>query len=249
LGGGHYTAYAQNFVDGQWYYFDGMCPLLLSLGLLLMICVDSSVRAAKEDDVVTSAAYLLFYRRRSETPLGGNTSKLIEEYIANTAKAPSPEESDSTTASPKPELVVPRSSSSSPPSTKLTLKPFASGIIDSQAIADVYAPLTKKRDNVIGATSWKGGWSNRASSSYVNPSSALSFSFGMSGYNQTTDESSSGEFDSRNRTPSEANAATPNNDDDIEVVEQIPVDLSEDPDDVQVIKIDSTDGTEGDRTA
>jgi Ubiquitin carboxyl-terminal hydrolase len=25
LGGGHYTAWAQNYVDGKWYYFDGMC--------------------------------------------------------------------------------------------------------------------------------------------------------------------------------------------------------------------------------
>ena len=28
LGGGHYTAYAQNFVDGKWYYFDGTTSLL-----------------------------------------------------------------------------------------------------------------------------------------------------------------------------------------------------------------------------
>ena len=28
LGGGHYTAYAQNFVDGKWYYFDGPTSLL-----------------------------------------------------------------------------------------------------------------------------------------------------------------------------------------------------------------------------
>ena len=220
--------------------------LLYLVGTLANERADSSVRPTKAEDAVTSAAYLLFYRRRSETPLGGNTSKLIEECVANAAKAPSPEESDSTTASPKAEIAaITRSASSSPPA-KLTLKPFA---LDPQAIADIYSPLTKKRDSAIGATSWGGGWSNRASSSLVNPSSSLSFPFGMSGYNQTTDESSSGEFDSRNRTPSEANAGTPHNDDEIEVVEHIPVDLSEDPDDVQVIKIDSTEGTEGDRTA
>lgn len=31
LGGGHYTAYAQNFVDGKWYYFDGISPPPLTL--------------------------------------------------------------------------------------------------------------------------------------------------------------------------------------------------------------------------
>ena len=29
LGGGHYTAHAQNFIDGKWYYFDGTKPHLL----------------------------------------------------------------------------------------------------------------------------------------------------------------------------------------------------------------------------
>ncbi|MCJ1283811.1 CSN-associated deubiquitinating enzyme Ubp12 [Xylographa opegraphella] len=54
LGGGHYTAFAQNFYDKNWYeYNDTM----------------ASRRNAK--DVVTSAAYLLFYRRRSSKPLGG----------------------------------------------------------------------------------------------------------------------------------------------------------------------------------
>uniref|UniRef100_A0A4W3JN07 Ubiquitin carboxyl-terminal hydrolase n=1 Tax=Callorhinchus milii TaxID=7868 RepID=A0A4W3JN07_CALMI len=47
MGGGHYTAYAKNQIDGQWYYFD-----------------DSSVSAASEDQIVTKAAYVLFYQRR-----------------------------------------------------------------------------------------------------------------------------------------------------------------------------------------
>ncbi|KXS22063.1 UCH-domain-containing protein [Gonapodya prolifera JEL478] len=47
MGGGHYTAYAQSPVDGNWYKFD-----------------DSSVSLTSEDNVVTSSAYLLFYRRR-----------------------------------------------------------------------------------------------------------------------------------------------------------------------------------------
>ncbi|KAF3482666.1 ubiquitin carboxyl-terminal hydrolase 12 [Arthroderma uncinatum] len=63
LGGGHYTAYARNFVDGIWYEFN-----------------DSHVTMKRDPtSVVTSAAYLLFYRRRSTRPLGGDfLAKLTE---------------------------------------------------------------------------------------------------------------------------------------------------------------------------
>ncbi|CAL1578173.1 unnamed protein product [Knipowitschia caucasica] len=47
MGGGHYTAYGKNKMDGKWYYFD-----------------DSSVSSASEDQIVTKAAYVLFYQRR-----------------------------------------------------------------------------------------------------------------------------------------------------------------------------------------
>lgn len=48
LGGGHYTAYAQNSTSGRWYNFD-----------------DSSVReVGNVDSVVSSAAYVLFYKAR-----------------------------------------------------------------------------------------------------------------------------------------------------------------------------------------
>ncbi|KAK1935016.1 Ubiquitin carboxyl-terminal hydrolase 6 [Phytophthora citrophthora] len=46
LGGGHYTAYAKNFVDDQWYYYD-----------------DERVRVVEEQQVVSPSAYLLFYLR------------------------------------------------------------------------------------------------------------------------------------------------------------------------------------------
>lgn len=46
LGGGHYTAYAKNFVDDQWYYYD-----------------DERVRVVEEQQVVSASAYLLFYVR------------------------------------------------------------------------------------------------------------------------------------------------------------------------------------------
>lgn len=56
LGGGHYTAYVKNFVDGKWYYFN-----------------DSRVSYVDDPrESIKGSAYLLFYRRRSSTPLGGD---------------------------------------------------------------------------------------------------------------------------------------------------------------------------------
>jgi ubiquitin carboxyl-terminal hydrolase 4/11/15 len=65
LGGGHYTAYAKNFVDGRWYNYN-----------------DSSVSQVSDpSSAVTSAAYLLFYRRRSSGPLGGpRFAEILEKY-------------------------------------------------------------------------------------------------------------------------------------------------------------------------
>jgi len=47
LGGGHYTAYAKNSLDGKWHYFD-----------------DNDVSLSSEDRVVTKAAYMLIYQRQ-----------------------------------------------------------------------------------------------------------------------------------------------------------------------------------------
>ncbi|KAF4635752.1 hypothetical protein G7Y89_g2337 [Cudoniella acicularis] len=65
LGGGHYTAFAKNFHDGEWYEYN-----------------DSSVARTKNPKaVVTQSAYLLFYRRRSEVPLGGpRFQDIIRKY-------------------------------------------------------------------------------------------------------------------------------------------------------------------------
>ena len=53
LGGGHYTAYAKNWKDNQWYGFD-----------------DSSVsKVGHPSKVITEAAYNLFYRRRDKVDL------------------------------------------------------------------------------------------------------------------------------------------------------------------------------------
>jgi len=53
LGGGHYTAYGKNRLNGNWYKFD-----------------DSSVSRVEESRVVTSSAYVLFYRRRDNATNG-----------------------------------------------------------------------------------------------------------------------------------------------------------------------------------
>ncbi|KAF2105941.1 hypothetical protein BDV96DRAFT_607854 [Lophiotrema nucula] len=67
LGGGHYTAYAQNFFDKKWYEYN-----------------DSSVSTRNNpQNVVTSSAYLLFYRRRSSVPLGPPYLQEIDEKFLN----------------------------------------------------------------------------------------------------------------------------------------------------------------------
>ncbi|KAK2745653.1 CSN-associated deubiquitinating enzyme Ubp12 [Myotisia sp. PD_48] len=78
MGGGHYTAYGKNFIDGSWYDYN-----------------DSHVSMSKPSSVVTKAAYLLFYRRRTDAPLGG-------EYLASLTAAAhnqAPVDSDSSRSS------------------------------------------------------------------------------------------------------------------------------------------------------
>ncbi|KAL2863429.1 putative ubiquitin-specific protease UBP12 [Aspergillus lucknowensis] len=74
LGGGHYTAYAKNFMTGLWNEYN-----------------DSSVsRPIDPQNAVTSSAYLLFYRRRSDRPLGG---KILEEITESSTRPGSESES------------------------------------------------------------------------------------------------------------------------------------------------------------
>lgn len=67
LGGGHYTAYAKNFRDDEWYSFD-----------------DSSVSRASVDRVATPYAYVLFYLR---TP-GVKAEKPVETADGASAEEP-----------------------------------------------------------------------------------------------------------------------------------------------------------------
>ncbi|KAI9481305.1 MAG: hypothetical protein EXX96DRAFT_210288 [Benjaminiella poitrasii] len=62
LGGGHYTSFAQNFENGNWYNFD-----------------DSHASKVDISDVKTSAAYLLFYKRRRSD--NEESTRSVEEII------------------------------------------------------------------------------------------------------------------------------------------------------------------------
>lgn len=68
LGGGHYTAFAKNFVDGKWYHYN-----------------DSSVSPISEDQLVTANAYLLFYRRRTPTAEGDATDTKTHAVLRDLA--------------------------------------------------------------------------------------------------------------------------------------------------------------------
>jgi ubiquitin carboxyl-terminal hydrolase 4/11/15 len=81
LGGGHYTAYAKNFVDEQWYEYNGKFTHQLSNLHILTMNLDSSVSKRNATSVVTSAAYLLFYRRRSSQYLGSpDLRQLVTQF-------------------------------------------------------------------------------------------------------------------------------------------------------------------------
>ncbi|KAL4803450.1 hypothetical protein BDV18DRAFT_153729 [Aspergillus unguis] len=83
LGGGHYTAYAKNFMTGLWNEYN-----------------DSSVsRPIDPQNAVTSSAYLLFYRRRSDRPLGG---KVLEEITESSTRPGSESDSQEESRGPSP---------------------------------------------------------------------------------------------------------------------------------------------------
>ncbi|KAK4218084.1 UCH-domain-containing protein [Rhypophila decipiens] len=72
LGGGHYTAFAKNFFDEEWYEYN-----------------DSNVTKTKNPgSVISTGAYLLFYRRRSAVPLGGPKFQEIFERFEQGRSAP-----------------------------------------------------------------------------------------------------------------------------------------------------------------
>jgi ubiquitin carboxyl-terminal hydrolase 4/11/15 len=242
LAGGHYTAYAQNFVDGEWYYYDGTPSIIIGLANK----IDSSVRSTKPEQAITAAAYLLFYRRRSETPLGGDTSKLIAEHAA---RIPTVEDSDSSSSGPKidspkldsPQLDSPklddatRSASSSSPTEEFTLSkkgPF-SGFLEQEDFGDIYAPLKSFRS----ASLWQGGWSNRTAS--ISSTPLIGFGFGANS-NRASGGSSSPVLDSENITPDDAGDADIEsaNDDAEEIEEVLPMDLAESADEVEIIELD-----------
>ena len=89
LGGGHYTAYASNFMEENqtWYEYNGEWSAESSLNKTLLMVIDSSVsRRPDAQKVVTNAAYLLFYRRRSDQHLGGPNFKWLSTSESNTSE-------------------------------------------------------------------------------------------------------------------------------------------------------------------
>ncbi|KAF2027936.1 cysteine proteinase, partial [Setomelanomma holmii] len=71
LGGGHYTATAQNFFDGEWYDYN-----------------DSIVSKSSGQKAVTRNAYLLFYRRRTPHPLG---PEALQKVVQTAENSPAPD--------------------------------------------------------------------------------------------------------------------------------------------------------------
>ncbi|WVQ75606.1 hypothetical protein IAR50_005234 [Cryptococcus sp. DSM 104548] len=69
MGGGHYTAFCRNRVDGEWYNYD-----------------DSRVSKTDASAVQSRAAYLLFYRRRTKRPIGGVSRIKAEEAARKEAE-------------------------------------------------------------------------------------------------------------------------------------------------------------------
>ncbi|WVF67340.1 hypothetical protein IAT40_002093 [Kwoniella sp. CBS 6097] len=122
MGGGHYTAFCRNKIDGEWYNYD-----------------DSRVSKADAASVQSRAAYLLFYRRRTKRPIGGISRVKAEEASrAASPMPPSPAEEPSTLPSstyasgyPSPSLdtssdELPSYSATGSPSTPLPPSPTLS---------------------------------------------------------------------------------------------------------------------------
>lgn len=109
LGGGHYTAFCKNKVDGQWYNYD-----------------DSRVSPASEKAVQSRAAYLLFYRRRSSRPIGGVSR--IKAQEASRAVSPEPGHAASSSSS---------SASSSPGRPSAALAAFRQQPLDNEASSSI----------------------------------------------------------------------------------------------------------------
>jgi hypothetical protein len=130
------------------------------------------VRPANPEDSVTPAAYLLFYKRRSDSPLGGNTAKVVAEYLAQeeeerkkseeTPRAGEEDQSSSSTASPKSDAEDPTSSSSFALTNGMS-KPYKPKLLGSPTYSTIQQQGL--------AASWSGGWSNRAKSGVVDTSS------------------------------------------------------------------------------
>eukprot|EP00002_Diphylleia_rotans_P024552 TRINITY_DN4856_c0_g2_i1.p1 TRINITY_DN4856_c0_g2~~TRINITY_DN4856_c0_g2_i1.p1 ORF type:complete len:886 (+),score=164.79 TRINITY_DN4856_c0_g2_i1:49-2706(+) len=73
LGGGHYTAFCKNSVDGNWYCFD-----------------DRTVTQIEPRKVISSSAYILFYAQRESTASNPSTSAISSQQASTNTPAKSP---------------------------------------------------------------------------------------------------------------------------------------------------------------
>ncbi|ORY81420.1 hypothetical protein BCR37DRAFT_380322 [Protomyces lactucae-debilis] len=153
LGGGHYTAFAQTFDDGNFHNFN-----------------DSSVNAMDANNLVSSSAYLLFYRRRADKPLGGELYSKIEQHAEQrlvkqqsaTASLNLIRQRDSSV----PLASAPSSLSDS--SNEARLEPLlhvpfsGPGRQLGGTYGDVKAPLAQVASNPFGTSTWGSGLANNS---------------------------------------------------------------------------------------
>ncbi|WVQ83635.1 hypothetical protein IAT38_005776 [Cryptococcus sp. DSM 104549] len=184
MGGGHYTAFCRNRVDGQWYNYD-----------------DSRVSKADASSVQSRAAYLLFYRRRTSRPIGGVSRVKAEEasrnVSRNASRSPSPAAESSTLPSTitsstfvsgrtspgsLPEMPSPASSSDELPSYSHLGTPAA----PSPTVSDDDAPLSSIRGLSTASVAQSVGFGNTAWTTSSNVASGITHSFGQSDHEAWT---------------------------------------------------------------
>ncbi|KAL9083772.1 MAG: hypothetical protein Q9165_008382 [Trypethelium subeluteriae] len=150
LGGGHYTAFAQNFYDKKWYEYN-----------------DSVVsQCTNPQSVVTPAAYLLFYRRRSSIPLGDSFLRDLVLSLRNADSDDSPDETNNNPTA----LAAIGSRTSSPTTTtagdgrRLGSAGLAGAEVET---AVAHGTMIRQAEAAAVGAGLRGGWTGSAGSGGV----------------------------------------------------------------------------------
>lgn len=131
LGGGHYTSYAKNFLDGKWYEYN-----------------DSMVSSVNPASVITRAAYLLFYRRRVNGPLGPS---YLQKLVLDTRRGESESRSPSPAGRNAASFTTPVDKDDEPPSYNSHEQDEGVFMIDVDNEADMPIPTSEYHSgNLIG---------------------------------------------------------------------------------------------------